>query len=107
MPLNQEKRLRTNLQPLYLERTGTIRIKSAEQVDKGLYGTLIVEPKEGEQVDRDYTLVLDEWMSQQQASTTEQSNHTNMHHGNSSMMHDMSMYDISRLTEKAVKRLNH
>ena len=36
--------------------------KSAEQVDKGLYGTLIVEPKNEEKVDRDYTLVLDEWM---------------------------------------------
>ncbi|AXM90168.1 copper oxidase [Anoxybacillus ayderensis] len=75
--------------------------KSAEQVDKGLYGTLIVEPKEGEQVDRDYTLVLDEWMSQQQASTTEQANHTNMHHGNSSMMHDMSMYDIFTINGKS------
>ncbi|KHF27742.1 Multicopper oxidase mco [Anoxybacillus sp. BCO1] len=70
-------------------------------MDKGLYGTLIVEPKEGEQVDRDYTLVLDEWMSQQQASTTEQSNHTNMHHGNSSMMHDMSMYDIFTINGKS------
>ncbi|WP_035019855.1 multicopper oxidase family protein [Anoxybacillus flavithermus] len=75
--------------------------KSAEQVDKGLYGTLIVEPKEGEQVDRDYTLVLDEWMSQQQASTTEQANHTNMHHGNSPMMHDMSMYDIFTINGKS------
>ncbi|MED0685334.1 multicopper oxidase family protein [Anoxybacillus ayderensis] len=75
--------------------------KSAEQVDKGLHGTLIVEPKEGEQVDRDYTLVLDEWMSQQQASTTEQANHTNMHHGNSSMMHDMSMYDIFTINGKS------
>ncbi|OSX55502.1 multicopper oxidase family protein [Anoxybacillus ayderensis] len=75
--------------------------KSAEQVDKGLYGTLIVEPKEGEQVDRDYTLVLDEWMSQQQASTTEQANHTNMHHGNSLMMHDMSMYDIFTINGKS------
>ncbi|WP_028595294.1 multicopper oxidase family protein [Paenibacillus assamensis] len=35
---------------------------SVNQVDKGLYGTLIVEdPKE--RYDRDYTLVLDEWMS--------------------------------------------
>ena len=31
-----------------------------EQLDKGLYGTLIVEPKDGIDVDRDYTLVLDE-----------------------------------------------
>jgi len=31
--------------------------ESAKQVDKGLYGTLIVEPKNEEKVDRDYTLV--------------------------------------------------
>lgn len=36
--------------------------KSAEQVDKGLYGTVIVEPKGKPDYDRDYTLVLDEWM---------------------------------------------
>ncbi|ASK61309.1 copper oxidase [Virgibacillus phasianinus] len=36
---------------------------SVEQVDKGLYGVLIVEPKEGVNADRDYTLVLDEWQS--------------------------------------------
>ncbi|MEI5908485.1 multicopper oxidase family protein [Bacillus spongiae] len=31
------------------------------QMDKGLAGSLIVEPQEAEQLDRDYTLVLDEW----------------------------------------------
>jgi FtsP/CotA-like multicopper oxidase with cupredoxin domain len=37
---------------------------SAEQVDKGLYGTLVVEPKEdSRKPDRDYVLVLDEWRS--------------------------------------------
>lgn len=34
-----------------------------EQLDKGLYGTFIVESKEDAQYDRDYTLVLDEWQS--------------------------------------------
>jgi FtsP/CotA-like multicopper oxidase with cupredoxin domain len=32
------------------------------QVDKGLYGSLVVEPKDQQPVDKDYTLVLDEWM---------------------------------------------
>jgi FtsP/CotA-like multicopper oxidase with cupredoxin domain len=32
------------------------------QVDKGLYGSIIVEPKDSKPVDKDYTLVLDEWM---------------------------------------------
>ncbi|MBE3590350.1 MAG: multicopper oxidase family protein [Firmicutes bacterium] len=37
---------------------------SAEQVDRGLYGVLIVEPKApAVRADRDYTLVLDEWTS--------------------------------------------
>lgn len=35
--------------------------KSADQVERGLYGTVIVDPKKAEKVDRDYTLVLDEW----------------------------------------------
>lgn len=35
---------------------------SAEQVDKGLYGTVIVEPKDEKvKYNRDYTLVFDEW----------------------------------------------
>lgn len=36
--------------------------KSAQQVDKGLYGSLVVEPTTPISVDKDYTLVLDEWM---------------------------------------------
>lgn len=35
---------------------------SANQVDKGLYGTLVVEAKDEQPTARDYTLVLDEWM---------------------------------------------
>ena len=35
-------------------------------MDMGMYGALIIEPREAEQVwDRDYTLVLDEWDSEQ------------------------------------------
>lgn len=32
------------------------------QVDKGLYGSLVVEPKEQQPVDKDFTLVVDEWL---------------------------------------------
>lgn len=35
---------------------------SSKQVDKGLYGSLVVEPKTSAPVDKDFTLVLDEWM---------------------------------------------
>lgn len=34
-----------------------------EQLDKGLYGTKIIESQGDKNVDRDYTLVLDEWES--------------------------------------------
>ncbi|TCS94823.1 multicopper oxidase family protein [Hazenella coriacea] len=37
--------------------------KSAEQVDKGLYGALIVEGNQEEKADRDYTMILDEMKS--------------------------------------------
>jgi FtsP/CotA-like multicopper oxidase with cupredoxin domain len=36
--------------------------ESSKQVDKGLYGALIVLPKDQPRPDRDYTLILDEWM---------------------------------------------
>lgn len=32
------------------------------QVDKGLYGSLVVEPKEQQTVDKDFILVVDEWL---------------------------------------------
>ncbi len=86
--------------------------ESAKQVDKGLYGTLIVEPKNEEKVDRDYTLVLDEWMSNPDEGNMDMSgmDHSNMGHGNSSddqhmdmssMGHDMSMYDIFTINGKS------
>lgn len=88
------------------------------QVDRGLYGSIIIEPKE-DQVDRDYTLVLDEWMSSGSAgmnmSGTDHSNmpgmdHSNMNmdeksgndpHGRSSGGHDMSMYDLFTINGKS------
>lgn len=36
--------------------------ESSQQVDKGLYGALIVLPKDQPRPDKDYTLILDEWM---------------------------------------------
>ncbi|EPY12308.1 MULTISPECIES: multicopper oxidase family protein [unclassified Paenibacillus] len=97
---------------------------SVNQVDKGLYGSLIVEdPKE--QVDRDYTLVLDEWISTGKMDTERadenQSNNqsdmsgmdhskmnmsksgmSGMDHGTMSMGgHDMSMYDLFTMNGKS------
>lgn len=42
--------------------------ESSKQVDKGLYGALIVEPKSSPKPDQDVTLVLDEWMGDQTSS---------------------------------------
>ncbi|MBB6215452.1 FtsP/CotA-like multicopper oxidase with cupredoxin domain [Anaerosolibacter carboniphilus] len=36
--------------------------EGSKQVDKGLYGALIVEPKNKGKIDKDYTFILDEWM---------------------------------------------
>lgn len=98
--------------------------ESVNQVDKGLYGSLIVEdPKE--QVDRDFTLVLDEWIStgkmNMERADENQSNiqsdmsgmdHSKMNmsksgmsgmdHGTMSMGgHDMSMYDLFTMNGKS------
>lgn len=42
---------------------------SSYQVDRGLYGVLIVDPKEGIRADREFTLVLDEWMENPDGDT--------------------------------------
>ncbi|MCM3041895.1 multicopper oxidase family protein [Paenibacillus motobuensis] len=97
---------------------------SVNQLDKGLYGSLIVEGPD-EDYDRDYTLVLDEWMS---ADSIDMGSHANnaknggmegMDHGSmdmgdmegmdhsqmdmgdmNGMGHDMSMYDLYTINGK-------
>lgn len=82
---------------------------SVNQLDKGLYGTLIVEnPKES--YDRDYTLVLDEWISSGEMNISnmedmEGMDHSQMNMGDMSSMsemaeHDMSMYDLYTMNGK-------
>lgn len=88
-----------------------------EQLDRGLYGTLIVEPKEGILADRDYTLVLDEWESgagrdngdKGMGNMGDGGMKNGMHEGNvkenmssmnNMMMHDMSSYDIFTVNGK-------
>lgn len=100
---------------------------SVNQLDRGLYGAFIVESKDAAKVDRDYTLVLDEWMSSgMDMSGMNMSNMSNMDHskmnmGNSNnkdsttmdhskmnntsmdmdMEHDMSMYDLFTINGKS------
>lgn len=92
------------------------------QIDKGLYGAFIVEPKE-KTYDKDYALVLDEWMSNPVATDSNgmmdnkdgmDHNMGDMHHedkeseempgGHGSgmtMAHDMSMYDTFTINGKS------
>ncbi|MCY9659451.1 multicopper oxidase family protein [Paenibacillus chondroitinus] len=62
---------------------------SVNQVDRGLYGSFIVEPK-NDKVDKDYTLVLDEWMSSGNMGSMDMGNTKN---GNM----DMSNMDHSKM----------
>lgn len=91
---------------------------AVNQLDKGLYGSFIVEPKE-KTYDRDYTLMLDEWMSNPEASTMSMDNMSGMDHSNmsgmdqssssnsqeknnnNSMGHNMSNYDIFTINGKS------
>ncbi|MBY0029767.1 multicopper oxidase family protein [Priestia megaterium] len=95
---------------------------SVNQIDKGLYGTLIVEGKDEEKVDKDYTLVLDEWISSGESSmegmdhgsmtsdkdtkdtddSTESMDGMNM---NMDMEEDMSMYDLYTINGKSAKNM--
>ncbi|TCZ80247.1 multicopper oxidase family protein [Paenibacillus albiflavus] len=100
---------------------------SVNQLDRGLYGSLIVEdPKE--QYDRDYTLVLDEWMSMGLMDMSNMGNMNGMDHSSMPGMdhgnmnsnhgtntssdspaagsHDMSMYDIYTINGKTGDAIN-
>ncbi|MBD8497297.1 multicopper oxidase family protein [Paenibacillus arenosi] len=67
---------------------------SVNQVDKGLYGTLIVEDP-NESYDRDYTLVLDEWMSSGSMNMNKESEGDSSSDGHN--MGDMEGMDHSQM----------
>jgi len=87
---------------------------AVHQMDRGLYGSIIVEPKE-KTYDRDYTLMLDEWIGNPSYFNSAMNDmsgmdHGNMHHGASSpndmhgsptMVHDMSFYDVFTINGKS------
>jgi FtsP/CotA-like multicopper oxidase with cupredoxin domain len=71
--------------------------ESSEQVDKGLYGALIVEDKVTAPPDKDYTLMLDEWMG-------EEGGNAHSAHGASSMSEEemmSAMYNILTVNGKS------
>lgn len=91
--------------------------EAVNQMDKGLYGSFIVEPKEIT-YDRDYTVMLDEWISNPENSNAMSGDMAGMDHGNMSGMehgegsanhegsgegmgHDMSIYDVFTMNGKS------
>lgn len=66
---------------------------SVNQLDKGLYGSFIVEPKK-KTYDREYTLMLDEWMSNSEGSEMDMSNDSGMDHGNMENMDHSNMNNM-------------
>jgi FtsP/CotA-like multicopper oxidase with cupredoxin domain len=91
---------------------------SANQEDRGLYGTLVVEEKEDQGVQRDYTLVLDEWntaalqgggtdhggMNHGQTNTGREAmssmSHGSMNHGSMSVPHgDHGHMDMTNMND--------
>ncbi|MDP4549615.1 multicopper oxidase family protein [Alkalihalobacillus macyae] len=80
------------------------------QIDKGLYGTLIVEPREGVNADKEYTLVLDEWESGSNLDSAKHTMSMEDVHGKDSddptgnmdemMGHDMRSYDLLTINGK-------
>lgn len=103
--------------------------EGATQVDKGLYGSFIVDGKDQGEYDRDYTIVLDEWMSNMDSMDMEETmkmesdnaenmegmDHSNMEMGpkaesagseSEDMAHDMSMYNIYTINGKSGESIN-
>uniref|UniRef100_UPI0038BA9A6C multicopper oxidase family protein n=1 Tax=Halobacillus mangrovi TaxID=402384 RepID=UPI0038BA9A6C len=79
----------------------------AEMIDKGLYGTFIIEPEQGNPIDKDYTLVLDEWESSKLNREITSYHGDSMAHGGHSsdqeqgmMEHNMDSYDIYTINGK-------
>ena len=70
--------------------------ESSKQVDKGLYGALIVEPNEKLKVDKDFTLILDEWMSDPSGMDEMEG----MSDSNNESSSDMSGMDMSGSMDK-------
>ncbi|MFT8323275.1 MAG: multicopper oxidase family protein [Bacillus sp. (in: firmicutes)] len=86
---------------------------AVNQLDKGLYGSFIVDPKE-KTYDRDYTLMLDEWMSNPDDSSMSMDDMAGMNNmekstkssdqkntSNKSMAHSMNNYDIFTMNGKS------
>lgn len=73
--------------------------EGATQVDKGLYGSFIVEGKDQKEYDRDYALVLDEWMSDLDSMDMEETMNTESDSSESMEGMDHSTMDMESGSE--------
>ncbi|WP_061809786.1 multicopper oxidase family protein [Rossellomorea vietnamensis] len=78
-----------------------------KQMDKGLAGSLIVEPVQPEKLDKDFTLVLDEWMSDGDSSSMMEGMNMSMESNEEEnpMSHSMDGYDIYTINGKSGKAI--
>lgn len=87
--------------------------ESSKQVDMGLYGAFIVEPKINTDIDKEFTLILDEWMgNSDEGMTMSMSNDSsndmiNMDNGSSTSddMSSMDGNDLEMEEEQMMKEL--
>lgn len=85
--------------------------ESSKQVDKGLYGALVVLPKEDLGIDEDYTLILDEWAEngeEEMSMSAESSDMAGMGNGTdtaSQNMAGMENQDLEQQEEQMMKEL--
>ncbi|BCJ98432.1 multicopper oxidase family protein [Anaerocolumna chitinilytica] len=85
--------------------------ESSKQVDKGLYGALVVLPKDKLEADEDYTLILDEWAENGEGEMTMSSESSDMQGmGNemdtsSQSNGDMDSKDLELQEEQMMKEL--
>lgn len=87
--------------------------ESSTQVDKGLYGALIVEPKNQTPIDKEFTLIFDEWMEnyvEEMDNMSEDGSNDEMDMGNMSMSNSNTMSstngtDLVAAEEEMMKNL--
>ncbi|WCK54824.1 multicopper oxidase family protein [Aneurinibacillus sp. Ricciae_BoGa-3] len=75
-------------------------VDSVHQIDKGLYGAFIVEKKDEPQVNKDYTVILDEW------ETGTSKNTHSMNGMDHSQMQNMSHGDMGNMSSDGMNNMS-
>ncbi|WP_045519405.1 multicopper oxidase family protein [Neobacillus niacini] len=80
--------------------------EAVNQLDKGLYGSFIVEPKV-KTYDRDYTLMLDEWATNPEESDSSMRDMNEMEHSNMSGMDDSESPEDQHNSKSGSQSMGH